>query len=110
MGDTKKDNWGRSKQTIWRLYGKERCIKEWGNTLPSPADIQEYKQNWIKKALDANQFFKCIPYANTIKISKWLRNYGINRLDYDNVYRDTIIVRDPLTFIVLKLQFFEQNT
>ena len=69
MGDTKKDNWGRSKQTIWRLYGKERCIKEWGNTLPSPADIQEYKQNWIKKALDANQFFKCIPYANTIKIS-----------------------------------------
>jgi|TARA_B110000914_G_C15375912_1_gene405378 hypothetical protein len=105
--DKRKDKWGRSKQTIYRIYGKERCINEWGSKLPTPIEIQEYKQNWVKKALDANQFFKCTPKANTIKVSNWLKNYGVNKLDYDNVYKDTIVVRDPPTFIILKLYFFE---
>ena len=107
--DVKKDNWGRAKLTIWRLYGKERCIKEWGNTLPSPTDIQEYKENWSKKALKKKQYFKCTPKANATNVSKWLRSYGVNKLDYNNVYRDTIIVRDPQVFVILKLHFFEGN-
>ena len=105
----KKDSWGRCIQTIWRIYGKERCIKEWGNTLPSPADIQKYKENWSKKAIKKKQYFKCTPKANSTKVSKWLKNYGVNKLDYNNVYRDTIIVRDPQVFILLKLHFFEGN-
>ena len=40
---------------------------------------------------------------------KWLRSYGVNKLDYNNVYRDTIIVRDPQVFVILKLHFFEGN-
>ena len=76
--DKRKDKWGRSKQTIYRIYGKERCINEWGSKLPTPIEIQEYKQNCVKKALDD-----------------------------DNVYKDTIVVRDPPTFIILKLYFFE---
>ena len=106
---SKKDNWGRCKQTIWRIYGKDRCIKEWGDKLPSPAEIFEYKETWIKKALDAKQMFKCGPEANTIKVARWLRKYKVNRLDYDNIYKDTIVVRDPQTFVMLKLHFSEGN-
>ena len=40
----KKDSWGRCKETIWRIYGKERCIKEWGDRLPSPTEILKYKE------------------------------------------------------------------
>ena len=104
-----KDKWGRSKRTDCWQYGKKRCIKEWGNALPSPADIQEYKENWSKKALKKKQYFKCTPKANTTKVSRWLRNYGVNRLDYHNVYKDTLVVKDPSTFIILKLYFFEEN-
>ena len=105
----KKDHWGRCKETIWRIYGKERCIKEWGDRLPSPTEIQNYKQEWVKKAIDAKQMFKCGPEANTIKVARWLRKYKVNRLDYDNIYKDTIVVRDPQTFVMLKLHFSEGN-
>jgi hypothetical protein len=107
--EVKKDKWGRCKNTIWRIYGKDRCIKEWGDRLPSPTEIQDYKHDWAKKAIDARQMFKCSKEANTTTVSKWLKNYGVNKLDYDNVFKDTIIVRDPQTFIMLKLHFSERK-
>ena len=107
--DSGKDTWGRTRTQVWRIYGKERCLKEWGDRLPEPKDIIEYKKNWVKKAWKSRQYIKCTPYANTAKVTRWLRNYGINRLDYDNVYKDTIVVRDPHTFVILKLYFSEQN-
>ena len=104
-----KDKWGRCKNTVWRIYSKKRCIEEWGDRLPSPTEIQDYKHKWVKKAIDAKQIFKCNPKANTITISKWLKNYGVNKLDYDSVYKDTIVVRDPQIFVMLKLYFSEQT-
>ena len=104
-----KDKWGRCKKTIYRIYGKERCNREWGNTLPTPSEIQEYKKDWVAKAWKANQYVKCTPDANTIKVTKWLKNYGVNKLDYDNVFKDTIVVRDPQVFVMLKLYFSENQ-
>ena len=104
-----KDEWGRTRPQVWRIYGKERCLKEWGDRLPTPMDIIEYKKNWVEKAWKAKQYIICKPVMGVTKITKWLRNYSINRLDYDNVYRDTIVVRDPHTFVIMKLYFSEQT-
>ena len=87
-----KDHWGRCKETVWRIYGKERCTKNGEIGYPS----QKYPN--IKKdglgTIDAKQMSQMWP-SRTIKVARWLRKYKVNKLDYDNIRKDTIVVRDP---------------
>ena len=104
-----KDKFNRTPEQIKRIYGEK--VKElFGTGLPTPLQIQEYKKEWSKKALNANQF---IP-ANRIKqlkICLWLRQQGLSKLEYVvrfDAFRsepDLIIIKDPILCVLAKLQF-----
>ena len=104
-----KDRYNRTPEQIKRIYG-EKAKELFGTGLPTPLQIQEYKKEWSKKALNANQF---IP-ANRItqlKICLWLRQQGLSKLEYVVRYGafrsepDLIIIKDPILCVLAKLQF-----
>ena len=50
-----KDKYNRTPEQIKRIYGV-KAKELFGTGLPTPLQIQEYKKEWSKKALNANQF------------------------------------------------------
>ena len=111
------DNYNRTPKQIRRLYGDVNKI--FGTDLPSASQIQEYKTSWEAKAIEDGHIIQTTKKNSSGKIGKWLRKQGVNRLDYNHVYKDIkthtkhilpghplkVIIRDPVVFILAKLKF-----
>ena len=111
------DNYNRTPTQIHRLYGDVKKI--FGTDLPSASQIQEYKTSWEAKAIKAGQVIQTTSRNSSGKIGKWLRKQGVNRLNYNHVYKDIknhtkhilpghplkVIIRDPIVFVLAKLKF-----
>lgn len=111
------DNYNRTPKQIRRLYGDVNKI--FGTDLPSASQIQEYKTSWEAKAIEDGHVIQTTQKNSSAIIGKWLRKQGVNRLDYNHVYKDInthtkhilpghplkVIIRDPVVFILAKLKF-----